>query len=415
MKKATTIALIFLFCFSHFSLASESDLTFENVYHKAFYRNPWIQYGILSTAIVTAVVVTTFTAGTGAPAAATGVSSVASWIAGGGAGSYMAGLSAVGSTFGGNAILGAAILNSASALSIGGIVGKSGIALASKLAIGALEAGQLAVILSEDNNKDTLSYSIVIPLPQRIGGESAQQLIANIKTLNDNLKDGNVNIETYANLKQIAHNDAIELFGSSDLEDRVVSVVALHTLGYVEDFNNLAGRLHPHYAPESSFVYYLKAISALYRGNYEEADRLSSYSMSFEPKVIEPVLINIMARYNISTANRFYSNLQGYLADIDKFSKYYYTTVNGKINAYILLATLSYINKDFANSKELYKLAYSETDWIGSKNKKASLCASIGNACYCLNETSEGKEYYDKAKKYADKNLHIESMFTYGR
>lgn len=90
---------------------------------------------VTGTAIVAAGTFTYFTAGAGAPAAATGVSTVASWVAGGGAGSYMAGLSTIGGWFGGNAMLGSAILNGISLGTAGGMV------------VGALSAGQKALAL----------------------------------------------------------------------------------------------------------------------------------------------------------------------------------------------------------------------------------------------------------------------------
>jgi hypothetical protein len=413
MRKLTIIALIILFGFPQYSLSKDNELTFENVYHKAFYRNPWIATGILSAAILTAAVVTTFTAGTGAPAAATGVSSVASWIAGGGAGSYMAGLSVVGSTFGGNAILGAAILNGASALTIGSIAGKGGIAIASKLAIGTLGAGEIAVILTEDKS-EILAYSIVIPLPERIGSEQGKQLITSIKNISEMLEDGNISTETYIKLKDGYRKDAIDLFNQYNMEDKVIAVIVLHTLGYIDDFKTYSNALSPTYTANNSFVFYIKSIAALLDGHYNESVSFASYPMIDEPKVLEPILINILAKYNITSKQSFASMMQWFLSDIDKFGEYYYTTPNGKLNAYVLLANLYNNNKNFPEAKKCYMLALDETDWLGDKNRKASLCASLGNVCYCLNQAGEGFEFYKKAIKYADKDVYIKSMFTYG-
>lgn len=82
MKKLIVIMFIVIFFCPQPSLAGGSNLTFENVYHKGFYMNPWITTSIIAAVTATAAVVTVYTAGTGAPAAATGVSSVSSWLAG---------------------------------------------------------------------------------------------------------------------------------------------------------------------------------------------------------------------------------------------------------------------------------------------------------------------------------------------
>jgi len=408
MKRSIVLFSIIILLIPNFISAEENDLRFKNVYHKAFYKNPWIQTGIISGVIVVATAATTLTAGTGAPAAATGVSSVASWVAGGGAGSYMAGLSMVGSTFGGNAILGAAILNSASALTIGSVVGKSGLAIASKLTIGALQAGQLAVIFSD--KESVLGYSIVIPLTDRIGGDDAERLVDKIKSLNENIEDGKISLSAQEKTKNYLMDEAETLFRSSNLENKVLAVVALHNLGYIDAFKHFANQLPTRYGEQNSFLLYIKSISALLEGNFDNVYKMTSRIIEYEPKVIEPVLINAIASYSLSP-NTF--KHEYYLNRIDKFSNNYYTTVNNKLNAYMLLADLSYNNENFRKAKDCYLLAYDETGWIGEKRIKASLCASIGNSYYHLRKFAKAKKYYNKAIDYMDEEVDIKSTFEW--
>ncbi len=101
-----------------------NEISFRVIYPKSLWTKSYFSWVVLGATIVGGGAFTYFTAGAGAPAAATGVSAVASSIAGGGAGSYMAGLSMVGGVVGGNAITGAAILNGISYGIIGGSMGK---------------------------------------------------------------------------------------------------------------------------------------------------------------------------------------------------------------------------------------------------------------------------------------------------
>ncbi len=101
-------------------LADSKELRFEYVYKIPFWKNDTVFWSAIAVASAGAAAFTVYTAGTGAPAAGTGVSYVASQlIAGGGAGSYMSGLSTLGGWVGGNAITGAAILNATSAATLG--------------------------------------------------------------------------------------------------------------------------------------------------------------------------------------------------------------------------------------------------------------------------------------------------------
>jgi tetratricopeptide (TPR) repeat protein len=421
MKKLISIFLFLIICIPNIAIAENHDFRFKNVYNKAFYKNPWITGGLISAAAAAAAVFVVYTGGAGAPIAGTGVSTISSWLAGGGAGSYMAGLSILGNTFGGNAILGAAILNGASAATIGGVAGKGLISTASKLALGVLAAGEIAILLGEDGV--IYGYSIVIPMSKKIGGDLSKQIVDRMAKMNKDLEEEKISTQEYLNWKSFVHKSVIRNFRSKNTEDAIVSVMVLHNLGYIDDFIKYTKKLPEVHIEKNSFIFYLKSIASLLDGNYKRAQYFSNKVMIFEPKVLEAVLINAIANFNINR-KKFGEASYSYKTEIDNFSNYYYTTPNSKLNGYLLLANLSEMSseeksffrpkeKSAKNALKFYELSFKETSLIGDKEKKASICASIGNAHYRLGNRKEAKEYYNKAIGYSDKNVDIESTFNW--
>jgi hypothetical protein len=422
MKRFITAIIMIVFIVSgNISFAKEPNLTFKNVYHKAFYRNPWITGSILAVTTVAAVSFTTFTAGTGAPASAAGVSTVASWVAGGGAGSYMAGLSIVGSTFGGNAILGAAILNSTSAMVLGG-TGLKTLPVISKLVMTSLEMGQIAIVFT-GKDAEEYGYSIVITLSDRIGGENANEMVNQIKNINKDFEKEKISYSNYNQARINLRGDAIRLFRSYDEEDKAVSLVVLHNLGYIDDFIKYGKKIPEIYKEEYNFLLYLKSIALLIDGQFAESAYITKRIMNYEPKVIEPILINALANH-ATNPKEFGIQSNSYLDMIDKYGKYYYNSPNNKLNAYVLLGSLSSQEKKEGfgqlsgedhwksnnNAIEYFSLALKELDFIGDKDKKANIYALLGNAYYNIRNYSEARASYMKSVKYAD-TTDIESTF----
>lgn len=168
------------------------EITFHQLFPKAFYKKSYFTPVALGTTIVVAGAFTFFTAGAGAPAAATGVGAVATAVGGGGAGAYMAGLSAIGSFFGGNAILGAAILNG---ISLGTIGSSTALALsiAAKTAtLTTIGFTGLALIPAKDGQARRYVFDLRIP-HKEIGSGTLRELVQDIeevqKDLNDALTD----------------------------------------------------------------------------------------------------------------------------------------------------------------------------------------------------------------------------------
>ncbi|GEM_PF-1805281 len=176
-----------------------TEITFNKLFHKSFYQKSYFTPAVMGTSIVAAGAFTFFTAGAGAPAAAAGVGSVATAIGGGTAGAYMAGLSTIGGLFGGNAILGAAILNGISIGTIGGVAGATGAAV--KLSFAAKTAtlasiGFTGVAFLPENENGSGKYIFDLRIPHKeIGSGTLRKLIQNVEetqeNLNDALTDGN--------------------------------------------------------------------------------------------------------------------------------------------------------------------------------------------------------------------------------
>ncbi|MDM8566960.1 hypothetical protein QUF74_15085 [Candidatus Halobeggiatoa sp. HSG11] len=167
-------------------LTDTEELRFESVYKIPFWQNDAVFWSAIAVASAGAAAFTVYTAGTGAPAAGTGVSYVASQlVAGGGAGSYMSGLSTVGGWFGGNAITGAAILNatSAAALGAGGeAVAIKGISATAKLVLASAtnfgDFGFMYLGLKEENQATQIIQ--IIPAGN-FGTAKVEQFLTRLK------------------------------------------------------------------------------------------------------------------------------------------------------------------------------------------------------------------------------------------
>src|SRR5574343_22698 len=154
------------------------DLGFEAAFERPFYKKRYFGLVITGASIVAAGTFTYFTAGAGAPAAATGVSTVASWVAGGGAGSYMAGLSTVGGWFGGNAMVGHAILNGLSLGTVGGMSSWGGLSAGQKaLVLGTTAATAMdGVAIIANPTTQQLEWRVILPLPMAFADERTAEL-----------------------------------------------------------------------------------------------------------------------------------------------------------------------------------------------------------------------------------------------
>ncbi|MDM8561044.1 tetratricopeptide repeat protein [Candidatus Parabeggiatoa sp. HSG14] len=175
-------------------LTDTKEMRFEDVYETPFWKNDTVFWSAIAVASAGAAVFTVYTGGTGAPAAGTGVSYVASQlVAGGGAGSYMSGLSTVGAWFGGNAITGAAILNAGSA-GILGYGGKAatikGISATTKLVLASTtNFGKFGFMyLSLEEASDATPIIQILPSGD-FGTGKVEELLVHLKEANNKLTE----------------------------------------------------------------------------------------------------------------------------------------------------------------------------------------------------------------------------------
>ena len=407
-NKTLIFVITFLILYAS-AVQASTDLQFEDVYDKPLWQNTWVLWGGVAAVAAGAAVFTTVTYGTGAPAAATGVSAVASAAAGGGAGSYMAGLSLIGGYFGGNAIVGAAILNAGSAALLGGAAFK-GIPAVVLTSIEIMTAvGAVFMIPSEDEKQ--VDYYISIAPTGDIGTDLSKNLVKKLKKI---VKESNKNKITASQIQNetniikymalaIVHNTK----GNNSpevIEDKISALILIYNFGYMSEFINNVKSLPEVGGKYSSFIYYLKSVAYIHEKNYKEADQYAQLAMIAEEEAIEPVLVRIMALKALKT---FDANEASLKEAINKFDKQHYATQNTKATAYNLLGDYASIENKNYTAAEFYKKAFDDISYWTSDKDKALLCAKIARS-YRLSNVS-GKEkyvnkYYKKAIGYVDKD-----------
>lgn len=317
--------------FAHALPAQEVDssLSFKTAFPRPFYQKKYFGVALTGATIVSAGAVSYFTAGAGAPAAATGVSTVASWVAGGGAGSYMAGLSTVGGWFDGNAMLGAAILNGISLGTVGGMSSFTAMTAGQKaIALGGFAATALdGVALVAKPQTRELMFNIDLPVPldladKRVRGlaKRQQDTVEKIGALSSDRDElaKNEKSKTASVRNDVPSPKAMDLdralAGSrAELEqtnrqieteiararaenatngNRLVLAVLAHNLGKTDDFLGLLNRIDV----TSDYLNYLRAVGAVHEGDSARAESLLRSASHQAPFAIEPpiLLVNLL-------------------------------------------------------------------------------------------------------------------------
>jgi len=169
------------------------EITFSELFPKAFYEKSYFTGIEIGASIIAAGFYFYWTMGAGAPAAAAGVSTVASSIGGGGAGSYMAGLSTLGGYFGGGAKLGAAILNGISLGTIGTIGKGTALALSGAAKAATLTSRAfigIGFVPGKEENIQDGKYIFDLRIPHKeIGSGTLRQLVKNIEDVQEEIND----------------------------------------------------------------------------------------------------------------------------------------------------------------------------------------------------------------------------------
>lgn len=379
------------------------EVTFKELYPKPIYKKSYFSWIILGSTILAGSAVTYFTAGVGAPAAATGVSTVASWIAGGGAGSYMAGLSTVGGFVGGNAIIGATILNGLSYGLIGGTMGKF-VLLSSAAKFGvianitAVGLDGIAVLAKETGRPH---YTIRLKYPLDLGSKKVRTLAEEYYENEENKLEASVNgdldlVGKYNMISARQAESSKELLSKAlaedypSQEDLLVLAMMNYTAGKPENmdlFHAATKRLSSikFKLNNSSFIDYLIAIDYLSVGKKELAIKSLDSSINQEPFAIEASLLRL-----VLLSEDFDKNEELLLESTDAIEENYdsdkYSMPYSLVAPYFRVATVFYNNEKYIKAKEFYERAYDEIglfQWLfGEDALKTQLQLGIANCYY---------------------------------
>lgn len=442
-KKALLMAsmvLVVLFPLSATATtAGHADLGFESAFPRKIYQKKYFGLAITGVTIVAAGTFSYLTAGAGAPVAATGVSTVASWVAGGGAGSYMAGLSTIGGWFGGNAILGASILNGISLGTIGGVG-----------SWGTLSAGQKALALSGTaatamdgiaviGNPSTaqLEWRVILPVPRGLANERIGSLVdkmsetsMKLAALQSDLIEAEAESHSQgpsatppkklrealqaiaatkglhdAITKQVNDEIASGLKSGDTTGNTIVLAVLAHNSGQSSKFRRLLRRIKLEHLERQSYFDYLRAIAALQTGKITVAERLLRQSWSAAKFAVEPAILiaSVVGSRGYSAQERALDDITTY-AD-KNFDADAYMPVASLVSLHYRIGAMALGAKRCERALDEFKKAQSflsslEKYWTG-KEIRQFLEIGEANALYCQNRRSDAYALFEKVAKRA--------------
>ena len=418
---------------------------FSDVFDKKFYEKKSFGIAILGATVVGAGAVSYFTAGAGAPTAATGVSTVASWVGGGGAGSYMAGLSTIGSAFGGNAMVGAAILNGVSIATIGGGSTFTTLSAAQKaMAMASVSATMLdGVAIMNGVGTSALNYQIALPTPKNLGSKELRQRADELRDLGkeerklgekmdelvaDRLKakEAGQSPEKGASAKKVADAESklrdtrgkraqlekeivnrarSAIKGSGGVEDRVLLSVLAKNLGRSDLFAELIGKVATDNAKDAGYLYYLKAVAKIEKNQIDEAKQLLEKSSIHNPYAIEPPIL----RVNVLGSRGFEANKGEILDIVSRAEKMFdaekYSTPFSLVSLYYRVGTLALHNKDYSLAETQFSKALDNRSLLEKYGPKDAfdgmIRTGLANALYGQGRKDEAMDIVDKLLKKA--------------
>ncbi len=410
---------------------SLKSLSFESVFHKPIYQKNYFGIALTGATIIGAGAFTYFTAGAGAPVAATGVGTVATWVGGGSAGAYMAGLSTIGGWFGGNAILGAAVLNGISIGVVGG-----GASFASLPAIG--KVGVMAsvtasaldgVALYQNPDTKNLTYRIHLTVPEDLGSKQVLALTKQLRDVEVKLlnADAHKNEKTFLDLVKkkdallvdaVAKGQAALKDGARN-EDLLVLGVIAQNAGASDLFENLVKTINVNKMEDTGYVDYLKAVASIERGDTESGTTQVRKSWRLNPYAVEPPLLLI----NILAHEKFDAKEEEIRAIVETASRDFnsnkYKPSYSLVSLDYRLATMYLVNKKYSLAQIYYEKAYEELSLLqkhlGSKQMKSMIRLGIANAMFGDNKTAQAQllllEILEDVKTDAEKNF-IKSQYA---
>lgn len=388
------------------------NIDFSSVYPKKIYEKSYFYLSMTATIIVGAGAFTYFTAGAGAPVAATGVSTVASWAAGGGAGSYMAGLSTIGSWFGGNAILGASILNGISLGTIGGGSAYASLSLLGKVGLFAtISASTLdGVFYYMNPETKQLEYKVKVSVPKNLGSKKIRELVEAMydarEQFNQATKDKDaIRTKHLAIIKEEYNRYALDLLelylnqNNNSQENLLVLGIVAWNNGEYDYFSKAINKIDKSNLKNTSLLNYLTALESLINGNMDKAKLSLQNSMDENKYAIEPVILYI----NILANENFEKNEDEIIKYAEKISNDFdsdkYATEYSLVSIYYRLGAIYFNNKRYAKAKNYYEKAYKELNMFQtyfSNSLKHTVMLGIANTLYQDSKTTEATKVYNK-------------------
>lgn len=418
---------------------------FSDVYASSFFDQSYavpIMIGGLALAAGGAAVFTTMTGGAGAPAALTGVGATAAWIGGNVPGAYMIGLSTVGGFFGGNAILGAAILNGAAAA----VIATTGGSI-----VGATMAGTTYLVdgfnYVKRQETEELVFLTTLKLAPETGSSATQDAVerimslesdvvalaanvarkelevvtdaASLKVLQPKLGERALAVHRLAyeikdiRLEQEIHVSQLQSLKSNQVEalDRILEggshrqgdILALSLIAWNEHryelFQRAFATLSPADVEDKSFYHYLKALSAVSADDLQNAERELANSMLAGPYALEPVILRTIL------LGEDFENNEHRLDELAFFAQHHFDASKYKTglklpSLYFRLGSIYFQNERYEQAKEYFVRAHGELGimqrsnligrvGLGDQELSHLIQANIANADYMIGNIEE--------------------------
>ena len=410
---------------------------FSDVFDRKFYEKKYFGIAITGASIALAGAYSYFTAGAGAPSAAAGVSTVASWVGGGGAGSYMAGLSTIGGVFGGNAMVGAAILNG---ISLGTIGGGAAFSTLPRYGQAMVLTNVSATMLDgysafSDPKTKSLEYRVALAIPKSIGSKGMQAFVTELRDLvaeerdlgkkldqlaekhvtesgssksSESMKEAEGKLLAARESRKILEGKVIALaeraakVGDTG-EDLVLLAVLSKNLGRSDLFAQLIRKVSTKSVKDAGYVDYLNAVSKIEEKKLEDATELLKQSWTRNPYAIEPpiLLVNILGQKN------FVGNEEKILETMARTEKRFdgdkYITPFSLVSMHYRIGTLALQHKKFSQAEAQFNRAHDRRSvWkkhIASDDFDNMIDIGRANAVYGQGRKAEATDLMEKILK----------------
>jgi hypothetical protein len=353
------------------------EVTFEEVYPKAFYEKSEFTYIVIGATVAASAAVTYFTAGAGAPAVAPGAGAIVVSIGGGTQGAYMSGLSTIGSWVGGNAVVGASVVNGlAAGVGVGASSGKlATVGAKLKFAMGITAAAYDGVLIIEKSDTGKLVYIVALNIPKDIGSKTVRVLVNDLYDYEKKIAESESNDFTDLMYK---HRDLDLQYGVSLLkeelqanntsqEDLMVLGIVAYKAGEYDLFKKAIYRLKEKfsdYIEERSFVDYLHAIALLLDYENDDAKLALRASIAAENGVIEPVSLYVA----LLSEEDFVHNepvIKQYVSELEMaFDGDDYSTAYSMASVHYRLGTIYLENHDYVLAINHFDKARENLSWI---------------------------------------------------